>query len=206
MRVIFLDIDGVLNTNDEARYHKLHEIEIARGYGTFAESFCPMPEQTKRLLKMANTFPNTQIVISSSWRNSGIPSHMWECLLYAAGGHNLPVRVNFEATNTLKLWEHRGLEIKQWLMDWDKLYREYQIRYNHEHILEDPIESFVILDDDRDMEPFMDRLVGIDGDFGLTDGDVEKAIEILKRPMFDIEASFIYNPYVPEELITKGVV
>jgi len=158
MRVIFLDIDGVLNTNDEARYHKLHEIEIARGYGTFAESFCPMPEQTKRLLKMANTFPNTQIVISSSWRNSGIPSHMWECLLYAAGGHNLPVRVNFEATNTLKLWEHRGLEIKQWLMDWDKLYREYQIRYNHEHILEDPIESFVILDDDRDMEPFMDRL------------------------------------------------
>lgn len=42
------------------------------------------------------------------------------------------------------------------------------------------IESFVILDDNDDMEPFMDRLVQTSWFAGLTQEDVKKAIKILK--------------------------
>lgn len=42
------------------------------------------------------------------------------------------------------------------------------------------ITSFVILDDDSDMEPHMDKLVKTDYRKGLQDEEVQKAIRILK--------------------------
>jgi hypothetical protein len=43
------------------------------------------------------------------------------------------------------------------------------------------VESFVILDDDSDLEPYMNRAVIVNGEVGLTEADVDKAIEILGR-------------------------
>jgi hypothetical protein len=44
-----------------------------------------------------------------------------------------------------------------------------------------PVESFVILDDDADMEHLLPRLVQTSMDDGLQDRHVEKAVEILNR-------------------------
>lgn len=58
---------------------------------------------------------------------------------------------------------YRGKEIKSWLDNWNG----------------DPVESFVIIDDDNDMNPFMDRLVQTSFNKGLQQKNVDKAIKLL---------------------------
>ena len=57
--------------------------------------------------------------------------------------------------------DHRGTEIKEWME-------------KHPEVT-----SFVILDDDDDMEPFKNRLVQTDMRFGLSELDANKAISLL---------------------------
>lgn len=186
MRVVFLDIDGVLNAFAEDPRHATYAKMQARGWHTFSEYWCPQLELTRRLLQISNALPDTYIVISSSWRNRAMDHNVWECMLYAAGGFDLPVRLCYPVIATPKLWKPRGLEIQAWLDEWPQKYIEHHNKYNphDEPITEAPeIESFVILDDESDMEHLMDRLVQTDGEVGLQGEDVVKAIEILKRPL-----------------------
>lgn len=61
----------------------------------------------------------------------------------------------------------RGKEIEAWL--------------NLPHPLSWNINGFVIIDDDTDMEPFMDHLVQTDSHVGLQEKDIEKCVKILNR-------------------------
>jgi hypothetical protein len=125
--------------------------------------WCPEEEASKNLMKIANSFPNTEVVISSTRRLQRDSCHIWECLLFAAGGRVAPISVHFNAC-TPRLFGDRGEEIQKWL---------------DEH--GENVESFVILDDDSDLEPYMSRSVIVDGEVGLTEADVNKAIVILGR-------------------------
>jgi hypothetical protein len=49
----------------------------------------------------------------------------------------------------------------------------------------DPVGSFVILDDDADMEPHMDRLIQTSWQYGLQDEHVVRAIEMLNQGKSD---------------------
>jgi hypothetical protein len=60
------------------------------------------------------------------------------------------------------LGDHRGREIDKWL----KLHPE--------------VKSFVIVDDDSDLDPLSDRHVLTSRGDGLSEGDADKAIEMLK--------------------------
>ena len=166
IRVIFLDIDGVLNSFAEDRRKTIKENGMTnRGYVTFAEMWCPEEVPSKNLMKIANSFPNTEVVISSVWRFQCDSCHIWECLLFAAGGRTAPISVHFNACTPRSVGDKpRGYDIQQWL---DK---------HGENV-----ESFVILDDDYDLEPYMSRAVIVDGEVGLTEADVDKAIDILER-------------------------
>lgn len=59
----------------------------------------------------------------------------------------------------------RGEEIQSWL----------------DHFTSVTVESFVILDDDRDMKHLTHRLVKTDGIVGLTEADADKAIALLSE-------------------------
>ena len=61
-----------------------------------------------------------------------------------------------------------GVDIEKWIMD-NEVWLHYQLR------------SFIILDDDSDMEPFMDRLINTDCYKGILSEDADKAIEMLKE-------------------------
>lgn len=63
----------------------------------------------------------------------------------------------------------RGDEIFTWLR-WAYIYGKYDVN------------GIVILDDDTDMEPFMDKLVITKSDLGLTEQDVERAQKIINEP------------------------
>ena len=177
MKVLFLDIDGVLNsenwfgyrlyciknnmfnevinfvnTNDERIKYKLSMIDdraIANLNRIIEETGC-------------------KVVLSSSWRSCiEAENTLTEYLLKLKG-----FKYEFYDV-TPRLWFNdfsirRGEEIKFWL---DKESEKNEI------------ESFVILDDDySDILPEqMNNFIQIDGQVGLTDRDVFTAIEILNK-------------------------
>jgi hypothetical protein len=98
-----------------------------------------------------------KFVISSTWRLSHSPEEIAEFLV--VNGFEYPDAV-IGATPVLHV--ERGREIQLYLDGHPE------------------VEVFVILDDDADMVHLDDMLVRTDAVDGLTDADVEKALEILK--------------------------
>lgn len=174
MKVIFLDIDGVLNNEvfvnsfwaicrqvdlkrDDAK--ALRKIVMADKYGTH---FCPT---ACNMLEYLIKETNAKIVISSSWRSSGLQymQDMWRerCL----AGEVIDITPDAARFNENGLWttKERGYEIQEWL---DK----------------NPVEQYVIIDDDKDMLPHqMQNFIQTDYVYGLSLDNVERAIKILNQ-------------------------
>ena len=156
MKVIFLDIDGVLNK----RFSKTH-----------APSGCNGIENAllKRLTKIIEE-TDARVVLSSTWKSeidknlrymTGDGKYMLNKFKYEGKFHL------FDKTPDASSCMMRGTEIDEWLSK------------------RDDIESFVILDDvdfdDFSIYGYGDKLVLTDPKIGLTDADVALAIEILNR-------------------------
>lgn len=134
-KVVFLDIDGVVNTlqldeNLEPKYYTEHDGKVGN-------------EQAIRWLNKLCKEEQAHIVISSTWKHGGI-GVCRKCLYNS--GLDPDIRI-IDLTPT-KWNKERGYEIKLWL----KSHPE--------------VEQFVILDDDSDMYPYMDRLVKCDSSKG----------------------------------------
>jgi hypothetical protein len=108
------------------------------------------------LEKLCKEF-NADIVITSTWRKDyGLAC---ECLYNS--GLSKTIRV---IDKTPWLDGYRGAEIDAWLK-------------------EHPCPAFVILDDDTDMEPYMDHLVKTDFDTGITVMIYERAKQLLQNQL-----------------------
>lgn len=160
MKLIFLDIDGVLN-ND-------HTKERVAGY-TFVD------EDKIVLLKEILYQTGAKIVLSSTWRRG------WYCYdnsLYEKESDRQDIQLFEALKNKLLEFEielmsytedfgRRGVEIDKWLSDWKG----------------EPIERFVILDDmsGAELQPHSHFLVQTGFRDGLMPKHVQKAIQILKE-------------------------
>ena len=178
MKIIFLDIDGVLNV-------------ISQGHDEYGSIFhSHFVDNLKHIIDQTNA----KIVISSSWRKNGLIAmqEMWK-------HRNLPGEV-IDVTPSLYL--QKGGSIQFWN---DKLSqhptpkihgysipRGCEIEYwiNNEEFNHDGKLKYVILDDDTDMLlSQMDKFVQCSGNddhedcidigYGLTKINAEKAIRIL---------------------------
>lgn len=161
-RIIFLDIDGVLNNpgtyaEDQAPW---------RYDGT--ELLCvPVDPQCMACLNRLIAATGAKVVMSTSWRLFA----GWQDLGPALNRHGLVGEVVGETPNPVEdpAWHdsretsriQRGDEVAEWL------------RRNPS------VESFVVLDDDDDIDAVRDRFVQTSGAAGLTDADVERAIAVL---------------------------
>ena len=145
MRIIFLDIDGVLN-------------DCAAPDGT--EGLYFVQEHLIRKLNWLIAESGAMCVLSSTWKRRW-PVPAVQMFLEK---HGFTGKV-IDSTPYMPHSE-RGEEIAMWL----KLCRECGL----------DIESWVILDDASDMGPLLPWLVQTDPDDGLTDEDVEKALELLE--------------------------
>jgi hypothetical protein len=101
-----------------------------------------------------------KIVVSSVWRTDGLMKcrenlHSWGVVAPVIG---VTPRL-YEGYNQLP----RGLEISKWLEEYDR----------------EEVESFVILDDDHDMEHLLPFLVHTPFETGLTEEHADLAIKIL---------------------------
>lgn len=157
IKVIFLDIDGVLNGDDSPPL--------------FSEGW-PLSHLETHLIEKINKIADTldltdesktKIVISSSWRVRFSYTELVEMLKEKG----LRVEV-IDVTpriipRKMSVYIRRGQEIKEWL-----------------HTTREIIEKFVIIDDDSDMEDLKPRLIRTDYRIGITDRDVDRAIQMLK--------------------------
>ena len=176
MKLIFLDIDGVLN--NELWYRSDKYDALSNEFKTCTHEFHDLAQFDPLCVENLNRITEqtgAKIVVSSSWRIGREVSELQD-LLAKAG-------IKGEVIDkTPKLWFERpedypyysvprGCEIKAW------------IEMNKD-ILGDKVSklSYVILDDDSDMLYWQrDKFVWIDRWSGLTHNTAFKAVQILNR-------------------------
>lgn len=169
MKILFLDIDGVLNKFDKhidrSVPHYEWNPETMTAFGLSLEVF---PEFIDRLNKITDT-TGAKIVVTSSWRIgyladwSDVVIHLHNCGLRGFIVGRAPWMTD-DGTDMLRT---RGDEVKAWLKQ-------------HEN---EKIESIVILDDNK-LGNELDKVeffIQTDHKYGLQDEHVARAIEILNR-------------------------
>lgn len=156
MKILFLDIDGVLNSVKSAMARPFRGALIADEDSLDLEACA-------RLQKLISQHKDLLIVVSSSWRQF----HPLNALKDILEKHGIDKTRVIEYTpvihNTI-----RGNEIKQWL-------DSQMLKSNF------PVTSIAILDDDADMGELMDYLVQTDVEVGLQDVDLDKINEMFKK-------------------------
>src|ERR1035437_1351328 len=148
MRVIFLDFDGVLNSVGSFIYNNRLKLLGLTETPTH-KSFCPV--SCSNLEYILEECPDVQVVVSSTWRRNKTLEALKEILKV----HHI-MADRMIGTTPICASRYRGDEIKEYLD-------------SHPEVTE-----FVIIDDDSDMKPYMDRLVKTENRNGLTFTDAEK--------------------------------
>lgn len=157
MKTIFLDFDGVLNNMHKRAENQLL---IKRSSSMLDLEHLDLTNVSNLNDLVART--GAKVVISSSWRILDSMERLVEVLRdHDFKGEVIGVTPRLHRTPDGEV-RVRGDEIQAWL--------DAQV--------EKP-QSFVILDDDSDMTHLMEFLVQTDDDFGLTQGDVERAVKVL---------------------------
>ena len=177
MTVIFLDLDGVLNVEvfinafwkiceimelKRPESKKLRKEMMRDEYGNL---FCPT---ASNMLAWIIEATGAKIVISSSWRHSSpngleFCQNMWKHRGLA--GEIIDITPSFHENYNLPFKERaaRGKEIDAWLS-------------------KNPVDSYVIFDDDDDMLPYQEsNFIQTDEKYGITMRDAERAIKILNN-------------------------
>jgi len=164
MRVIFLDIDGVLNSQ---RYFE--EALDATGPLSFGEE--QLDPEAVGLLDGLVKSADADVIISSSWR------HIWGYEEIAQFLKNRGMKNWKRVTGQTEVadGEHRGNEIQAWL----DLERERQV-VEPDRV---SVQAYVILDDNDQFtstqRPFF---IHTNSMVGLTPADVARAAAILRSP------------------------
>ena len=158
MKYIFLDFDGVLNTEKHQANLRSSRLNTCDDYGPIFD-----PDAVECLRSIISKVPDCCIVIISSWKFEGEDRmrKLWQ-------DRSLP-GVLAGITPTLipesldDLYAGKGREIKVWL--------------SH-----NPAAQYVILDDDCDMlDEQLEYFVSTSNPNGLTDKLTDRAIEILNH-------------------------
>ncbi len=160
MKVVFLDIDGVLNSQ---RWFDAQENEGHVGFDPESdEMWLSMldPECIARLNRVIAEH-EAKVVISSSWRNLLEPERIHR-LLAAKGfaGEVIGATTTSQGLVPTRRTQ-RGDQIAHWLAT-------------------ATVASFVILDDDEDMVHLAPRHVKTTWSLGLTEEDAARASELLR--------------------------
>jgi len=167
LKIIFLDVDGVLNTN---RYSK-EQIQKNNGRFKFEMIFNFDPRAMENLKEIVDS-TNAYIVISSTWRlgHDDEEDEYWTNLIKNLKEYDLdkkvigitpiiPIRCDTEIMQVT-----RGDEIMRWLNE----------NSNKK------IEKFAIIDDENLIKgPLKNYLVRCNSYYGITKGTKKKVIDLL---------------------------
>lgn len=149
MKLIFLDIDGVLNSRQSSAYYSRLPEELENEY-----TLCPIA--ISNLRHILEKHPDCHLVISSTWRKSRSLKTLKEIFDY------YEISKEKVISKTPILDTLRGVEIHKWL-------QESKIKPTH----------FVILDDDKDMDRYLDTIhfIHVDNRIGFSWKEVDKILK-----------------------------
>lgn len=155
MKIVFLDVDGVLNSPD----FQIHRYQ--RGPGRH-----PIDPECVAHLNALTSQTQARIVVSSTWRTMGLTAIR---RVLRAHGVVAPIvgctpSLVRRHESGLAIATERGREIQAWLDT---------TRFR--------VERFVILDDDEDMNDLLPHLVRTDFRAGLAAEDVIRSLERLAQ-------------------------
>lgn len=160
MNILFLDFDGVLNSEDWFRNRKL----LPKSVSLMAYSLNQLDPRAVNRLNFIVTKTDCRIVVSSTYRKGYNLDHLITMLetkgLDYADFRVIDVTPNLERLGIDKQIAQtvpRGYEIAAWLSE-------------HE------VDKFVILDDDADMGVLCKHLVQTNGRIGLDDAKMTEVI------------------------------
>ena len=190
MKIIFLDIDGVLNCetgykdgfcNYDKGDKKMHDL---------GQSFYP---PSMDLLNKLIEETDAKIVISSTWRKSGL-EHMRNVWKHRKmSGEIIDITPNFSGIviGDLRMGMPRGLEIQYWLKEKGFANINWSKDYQEEYIEKSGIENYIIIDDDSDMtykqrKHFVHVLPSPRNKLGFNKSNYNKAKRILKGTVIDV--------------------
>lgn len=165
MKVIFLDIDGVLNSIESFEKTKKQYPNSEIRYDN------PHPDHIQWLNKIVDE-TGAKVVISSTWRSEFSTMGFWRFLTLCGFRGEV-------IGKTPQLDTYRGTEIKCWLVAHQSKTKRFADSQWYRH--KEEVDSFVIIDDDSDMEDMIDRLVKVDGRIGLTEKEADEAINMLNK-------------------------
>lgn len=178
MKVIFLDIDGVLNVEnyyDSLIFHNQYcntNIPIRDKYGHVFDPNCV------RYLEALCTKHNAKVVISSSWRYSGLKEMI---KLFKYRNINIDV-IDITVCNASKNFKQQFEELSKLtkIRFSERIDRGYEIQTYLN--LNPEITNYVIFDDDSDMlESQKDHYVHCDEMYGIDYRCYQEADEILSN-------------------------
>ena len=163
MKIIFCDIDGVLNSY-QWNLERPDLIDYGEGFNVPAREQYPFYEFSPKLIKNLNTITDTtgaKIVVSSAWRDQYEIPELSQILKWVGVTGEI---IDYTPSFFVKgYFLPRGCEIDAWL----KKHKD--------------VTSYVILDDNNDMLLSQKRnFVETSPKFGLTKDLSELAIEILQ--------------------------
>lgn len=161
-KVIFLDIDGVLNSQETC--DKFADEFEENGYGGFFKETDAIThrdvlwgQELVDKLRIIAESTGAEIVVSSTWRKY-FSIEKFKEMFSLYGWENAPIIDKTQNLNT-----QRGFEINKWLTN-------------------NKIDNYLILDDSTDFLPEqLVNFVNTNPFIGITDEDVEKSIKILNH-------------------------
>jgi hypothetical protein len=182
VHVIFLDIDGVLNS--EAHLRRLDEQHRQRGHtDPTRPKECQIDRDAVARLNRLVAETRAKIVISSSWRKLLDPPELYRVL----ESHGLVAEIVGETPDG-----HNDPEMLATVGHIDRIFRGHEIDlWLRQH---PGVTRFVILDDSSDMAMHKNRLVQTDCEEGLLDEHVELAIRVMSW-----DGRTIPSPMGPED-------
>lgn len=162
MKVLFLDIDGVLNSE---RYHHSYEwknisSKINNGEQKYSPHFLIDKKSIEVLNNLIKSMPDLSIIISSTWKRYGRYEQTKKYLVQNEFQFESQIIDCTPELNSLKYC--RGDEIQLWL---------------NKHL---DVSNYCIVDDDNDMlSTQLENFVQINSKVGLTEEDCEEIKRIL---------------------------
>jgi len=172
-KIIFLDIDGVLNAPNYWRFWWWNLLN-RMGFKTELADDTSIERRFVRRLNWIVRRANAHIVISSAWRHR-FPDWMQWLHLFTSMGFPAVGNAVIGTTVSHAPSVKRGAEIQGWL---DRPEKRPECRR-----IPEPISAYVILDDDSDMTPQQKsgHFVQTNPYKGLTRKDCRRALKILRR-------------------------
>lgn len=177
MRVIFLDVDGVLNSEAyllvlEEQHRRLgHTDPVSPKHETTCDCFKLYHQIDRAAVSRLNRLveaTGAKVVISSSWRKLFDPPEMHRIL----GEHGLVAEIIGETPDG-----HQDSEMQALFGGLGRILRGHEIdAWLRRH---PEVDRFVILDDGSDMAMHRNRLVQTDAQEGLLDEHVDLALRVM---------------------------